>query len=210
MPKKKATARKAALKSKSKNARVKKSAAKKKAAPRSASSDQALRHQLVALLKGDQAHADFDSSIGDWPIQLAGVKVANFPHTAWMLLEHMRLAQWDLLEFSRNPKYVARKWPEEYWPTSEAPPSEKAWTASIAAFKKDLKTVEDLVTNSKTELANSLGRRADHLARDPSRRRPQLVSLRPTGHAAQEHRNLMVHRRDAECAEKIFFWILER
>jgi hypothetical protein len=152
MPKKKATARKAALKSKSKNARVKKSAAKKKAAPRSASSDQALRHQLVALLKGDQAHADFDSSIGDWPIQLAGVKVANFPHTAWMLLEHMRLAQWDLLEFSRNPKYVARKWPEEYWPTSEAPPSEKAWTASIAAFKKDLKTVEDLVTNSKTDL----------------------------------------------------------
>jgi len=152
MPKKKATARKAALKSKSKNARVKKSAAKKKAAPRSASSDQALRHQLVALLKGDQAHADFDSSIGDWPIQLAGVKVANFPHTAWMLLEHMRLAQWDLLEFSRNPKYVARKWPEEYWPTSEAPPSEKAWTASIAAFKKDLKTVEDLVTNSKTDV----------------------------------------------------------
>jgi hypothetical protein len=152
MPKKKATARKAALKSKSKNARVKKSAAKKKAAPRSASSDQALRHQLVALLKGDQAHADFDSSIGDWPIQLAGVKVANFPHTAWMLLEHMRLAQWDLLEFSRNPKYVARKWPEEYWPTSEAPPSEKAWTASIAAFKKDLKAVEDLVTNSKTDL----------------------------------------------------------
>jgi hypothetical protein len=150
--KRKNTARKAAVKSKSKNARVKKSAAKKKAAPRSASSDQALRHQLVALLKGDQAHADFDSSIGDWPIQLAGVKVANFPHTAWMLLEHMRLAQWDLLEFSRNPKYVARKWPEEYWPTSEAPPSEKAWTASIAAFKKDLKTVEDLVTNSKTDL----------------------------------------------------------
>lgn len=150
--KRKNTARKAALKSKSKNARVKKSAAKKKAAPRSASSDQALRHQLVALLKGDQAHADFDSSIGDWPIQLAGVKVANFPHTAWMLLEHMRLAQWDLLEFSRNPKYVARKWPEEYWPTSEAPPSEKAWTASIAAFKKDLKAVEDLVTNSKTDL----------------------------------------------------------
>jgi len=150
--KRKNTARKTTLKSKFKNARVKNSASKKKAAPRSASSDQALRHQLVALLKGDQAHADFDSSIGDWPIQLAGVKVANFPHTAWMLLEHMRLAQWDLLEFSRKPKYVARKWPEEYWPQSEAPSSEKAWSASIAAFKKDLKTVEALVTNSKTDL----------------------------------------------------------
>jgi hypothetical protein len=151
MHKKKTTARKAALKSKSKNPRAKKSSSKKNTAPRS-SSDQALRDQLLALLKGDQAHADLDSSIGDWPIQLAGVKVANFPHTAWMLLEHMRLAQWDLLEFSRNPKYVARKWPEEYWPTSEAPSSEKAWTASLAAFKKDLKTVEALVTNPKTDL----------------------------------------------------------
>jgi hypothetical protein len=137
MHKKKTTARKAALKSKSKNPRAKKSSSKKNTAPRSSS---------------DQAHADLDSSIGDWPIQLAGVKVANFPHTAWMLLEHMRLAQWDLLEFSRNPKYVARKWPEEYWPTSEAPSSEKAWTASLAAFKKDLKTVEALVTNPKTDL----------------------------------------------------------
>jgi hypothetical protein len=151
MPKKKTTAHKAALKSKSKNPRAKKSSSKKNTAPRS-SSDQALRDQLLALLKGDQAHADLDSSIGDWPIQLAGVKVANFPHTAWMLLEHMRLAQWDLLEFSRNPKYVARKWPEEYWPTCDAPSSEKAWTASIAAFKKDLKTVEALVTNPKTDL----------------------------------------------------------
>ncbi len=150
--KKKTPARKATLKSKSKNGAIKTSSAKKKAAPPSASSDQLLRQQLLALLKGDQAHADFDSSIGDWPIQLAGVKVANFPHTAWMLLEHMRLAQWDLLEFSRNPKYAARKWPEEYWPTSEAPPSEKAWNASIASFKKDLKTVEALVTNPKTDL----------------------------------------------------------
>ena len=150
--KKKTVARKAALKLKSQNSRAKKSSSKKKAAPRSAPSDRALRDQLLALLKGDQAHADFDSSIGDWPIQLAGVKVANFPLTAWMLLEHMRLAQWDLLEFSRNPKYAPRKWPEEYWPTSEAPPSEKAWAASIAAFKKDLKIVEALATNPRTDL----------------------------------------------------------
>jgi len=59
--------------------------------------------------------------LGRLPAQVIGVKVANFPHTAWMLLEHMRLAQWDILEFSRNAKHVSPKWPEGYWPASEAP-----------------------------------------------------------------------------------------
>jgi len=150
--KKKSSAPKRVLQSKSKNLPAKKSAAKTKGATKPTAPDRALRDQLLALLKGNQAHADFDSAIGDWPVQLAGVKVANFPHTAWMLLEHMRLAQWDLLEFCRNPKYKAQKWPDDYWPASEAPPSEQAWTASMAAFKKDLKTVESVVTNAKIDL----------------------------------------------------------
>jgi hypothetical protein len=116
------------------------------------SSDQPLREHLLSLLKEGGAHADFDSAIGDWPIQLAGVKVANFPHTAWMLLEHLRLAQWDLLEFSRDPKHVSPKWPEGYWPDSEAPPNEKAWKASIVAFKKDLRALQQLLANRKTDL----------------------------------------------------------
>ena len=90
--------------------------------------------------------------MGDWTLQLAGVKVANFPHTAWMLLEHMRLAQWDILDFSRNPKHVSPPWPEGYWPASEAPPDEKAWTASMAAFKKDLRTMERLVADRRVDL----------------------------------------------------------
>ncbi len=114
--------------------------------------DNFLREQLLYLLKGGGAHATFDAAIGDWPVQLAGVKVANFPHTAWMLLEHMRLAQWDILEFSRNSKHVSSKWPEGYWPAQEAPLNEKAWTASMAAFKKDLRTMERLVANTKVNL----------------------------------------------------------
>src|SRR5712664_1654839 len=100
--------------------------------------DKSLRDHLLYVLKGGGAHITFDDAMGDWTVQLAGVKVANFPHTAWMLLEHMRLAQWDIPECSRNPKYVSPKWPEGYRPASEAPPSEKEWKASMVAFKKDL------------------------------------------------------------------------
>jgi hypothetical protein len=129
-----------------------KSESKKKAAARPASPDQLLRDHLLYLMEGGGAHADFDAAMGDWPVQLAGVKVANFPHTAWMLLEHMRLAQWDILEFSRNSKHVSPKWPEGYWPASEAPPNEKAWKASMAAFRKDLRTMERLVANRGVDL----------------------------------------------------------
>ena len=123
-----------------------------KAATRPAYSDQLLRDHLLYLLRGGGAHASFDAATGDWPVQLAGAKVANFPHTAWMLLEHMRLAQWDILEFSRNSKHVSQKWPEGYWPASETPPDEKAWTASVARFKKDLRTMERLVSDRRVDL----------------------------------------------------------
>jgi hypothetical protein len=129
-----------------------KAQSKKKPAARPASTDQLLRDHLLYLLKGGGAHADFDDAMGDWPAQLSGVKVANFPHTAWMLLEHMRLAQWDILEFSRNRKHVSPAWPEGYWPASEAPADEKAWAASIAAFKRDLRTIQRLVADRKVDL----------------------------------------------------------
>jgi len=129
-----------------------KSKPKKTAAARPASSDQLLRDHLLFLLKDGGAHVSFADAMGDWPIQLAGAKVANFPHTAWMLLEHMRIAQWDILEFSRDPKHVSPPWPAGYWPASEAPPNEKAWTASVAAVKKDIRTMQQLVANRKIDL----------------------------------------------------------
>jgi hypothetical protein len=126
--------------------------AKKKATARAASPDQVLRDQLLYLLKGGGAHISFDDALNNWPVRLAGVKVANFPHTAWMLLEHMRLAQWDILEFSRNSKHVSPPWPEGYWPASEAPPNEAAWTASMTTFKKDLRTMERFVADPRVDL----------------------------------------------------------
>jgi hypothetical protein len=114
--------------------------------------DQSVRDHVVYLLKDGGAHINFDDATKGWPFHLAGVKVASSPHTAWMLLEHMRIAQWDIVEFSRNSKHVSPKWPEGYWPSSEAPPDEKAWLASIAAIKKDMRTMEQLVADRKSDL----------------------------------------------------------
>ncbi len=114
--------------------------------------DQALRQHLVYLLNDGGAHAKFEDVIKNFSANLRGKKLENFPHTAWMLLEHMRLAQWDILEFSRDPKHISPKFPDGYWPKTDAPPSDAAWTKSIQSFHKDLKAMEDLVSDPKTDL----------------------------------------------------------
>jgi hypothetical protein len=129
-----------------------KSVANKKTAARTTPRDQALRDHVLYLLKDGGAHIGFDDALSHWPIQSAGTKVAKFPHTAWMLLEHMRLAQRDILDFSRNSRHVSPPWPEGYWPELEAPPNEKAWIASITAFKKDLRAMEQIVSDKEVDL----------------------------------------------------------
>jgi uncharacterized damage-inducible protein DinB len=114
--------------------------------------DQVLRQHLLYLLKDGGAHAKFEDVIKNFPENHRGKKVQNFPHSAWMLLEHMRIAQWDILEFSRNGDHASPKWPEGYWPKTAAPPSAAAWTKSIQSFRQDLKAMEDLVSNPKTDL----------------------------------------------------------
>jgi hypothetical protein len=114
--------------------------------------EQSLRKHLVELLEGGSAHAKFEDVIKGLPAQLRGVKPANFPHTAWMLLEHLRLAQWDILDFSRNPKHVSPPWPSGYWPKVEAPPNAAAWNRSVQQFRRDLKAMQSLVANRKTDL----------------------------------------------------------
>jgi DinB family protein len=116
------------------------------------SPDKQLREHVVYLLNGGGAHAQFDDTVKDLPENLRGVKPNGLPHSAWMLLEHLRMAQWDILEFSRNSKYKAPKWPDDYWPSTEAPPSAAAWNRSIQQFRKDLKAMQDLVANPKTDL----------------------------------------------------------
>jgi len=128
-----------------------KSKSNKKAAARPARLDQPLRDHLLYLLKGGGAHISFDDAMRDWPVQLAGAKVANFPHTAWMLLEHMRLAQWDILEFTRNPKHVSPEFPAGYWPKTQAPPDKSAWKKSMDAFRSDLQAMIGIVNNESTD-----------------------------------------------------------
>jgi hypothetical protein len=111
-----------------------------------------LRQHLLELLTGGHAHATFEDAIKGLPPKLHGAKPANFPHSAWMILEHLRLAQWDILEFSRDEKHKSPKFPEGYWPKTEAPPTASAWTKSVEQFQSDLKAMQDLVENPKTDL----------------------------------------------------------
>ena len=114
--------------------------------------DRSLRQHLVDLLKGGNAHVKFEEIVAGIPQKLRGKKPAGFPHSPWMLLEHLRLAQWDILEFSRNKKHASPEWPEGYWPRTAAPPSSAAWAASVRNFHKDLKAMQNLVADPQTDL----------------------------------------------------------
>jgi uncharacterized damage-inducible protein DinB len=112
----------------------------------------ALRQHLLDLLRGRNAHADFDTVVADFPSRMRGVKPPGAPHTAWQLLEHMRIAQSDILEFSRDAKHKSPAWPEGYWPKTEAPPSAASWNNSLRSFRADLKAMAKLVADKKTDL----------------------------------------------------------
>ena len=107
-----------------------------------------LQEQLIKLLNFQGAHIGFDEAIRGLSPALRDKKLKNAPHTAWQLVEHLRIAQWDILEFCRNPKHTSPKWPEGYWPESAALPSDAAWKKSIAAFRHDLREMKELVKNA--------------------------------------------------------------
>jgi DinB superfamily len=112
----------------------------------------ALREHLLYLLRGGGAHLDFEAAIADLPPGLRGGKAPGVPHTPWRLLEHLRIAQWDILEFCRNPRHLSPTFPEGYWPKGDAPPDDAAWDRSVAAFRADLTAMQDLVADPKTDL----------------------------------------------------------
>ncbi|HLH09914.1 MAG TPA: DinB family protein [Terriglobales bacterium] len=111
-----------------------------------------IRRHLIDLLKGGNAHIKPEKVIPDFPERFRGTKVAKFPHTAWQLLEHLRIAQGDILEFSRNAKHESPPWPKGYWPKGAEPPDRHAWKKSSDQFFADLKAMEQLVANSSTDL----------------------------------------------------------
>ncbi|HWY70720.1 MAG TPA: DinB family protein [Terriglobales bacterium] len=107
-----------------------------------------LQQHLINLLNFEGAHVGFDEAVRGLAPKLHGKKMKAFPHTAWQLVEHMRITQWDILEFTRDAAHVSPKWPEGYWPESSAPSSEGAWKKSIAAFRHDLDEMKKLVAEA--------------------------------------------------------------
>jgi hypothetical protein len=115
-------------------------------------SDKILRDHLLQFLRGGHAHVTFDQVVKGFPVDARGAKVKRLPYTAWQVLEHMRIAQWDILEFSRDPKHVSPEWPAGYWPKTPAPPTRMAWSDSIKLFRRDLEAVEQLVADPSADL----------------------------------------------------------
>jgi len=125
---------------------------KKKSKQSTSVNDRSLRQHLIELLAGGGAHAKFEDVIKGFPVELRGKKPDGLPHSPWMLLEHLRIAQWDILEFNRNAKHVSPAWPAEYWPNTPAPPNASAWDKSIQEFRRDLKSMQSLVADPTTDL----------------------------------------------------------
>ena len=111
-----------------------------------------LRDYLRRSLSWHESHVDWIKAVSGIPEKKRGVRPKGAGHSAWELLEHMRIAQWDILEFSRDPKHVSPDWPAGYWPESPEPLNTKAWKKSLKTFARDLASMKKLVVNPKTNL----------------------------------------------------------
>jgi hypothetical protein len=118
--------------------------------------DAVLRDHLQKVLVWGDAHADWKRGLADIAAKLRGAKVPGAPYSAWELLEHVRIAQWDILEFCRNPKHASPEWPSGYWPKTSAPPSAADWEKSVNAFENDVASMVNLIGDPKTDLFTPL------------------------------------------------------
>ena len=114
--------------------------------------DAVLRKHLVTLLKSGDAHAEFEDAVRDFPEDLRGKRPEGSPHSAWELLEHMRIVQWDILEFSRDPRHESPVFPDGYWPAAAEPPGPEAWDEAVHAFLADRDALCELVADESTDL----------------------------------------------------------
>ena len=113
-----------------------------------------LREHLLELLEGKSAHIDLERVLREFPVDKINVRIENAPHTAWELVEHLRLAQWDIVEFSYNANHVSPEFPDGYWNKSEGTPAD--WKKSVEQILRDLETMRDLVRDEKTDLLAKL------------------------------------------------------
>lgn len=110
------------------------------------------RQQLARLLDWQDAHAGYDAAVKDLPHELQGVRPDGFPHSAWELIEHLRITQRDILDFCNAATYEELRWPEQYWPSSRTPPTPRAWDASVAAFRSDREALKQIALNPDLDL----------------------------------------------------------
>jgi DinB superfamily len=114
--------------------------------------DKALREHLAKVLIWGEAHADWKQALEGLDPSQRGIRPAGSPYSAWELLEHARISQQDILDFSTNPHYVQRDWPAEYWPKTVAPPDNAMWERSVKEFAKDTQAMIELIEDPRTDL----------------------------------------------------------
>ncbi len=114
--------------------------------------DGVLRDHLARLLSWEDAHVGFDKAVGDIPPHLRGVRPERLPHSAWELVEHLRITQHDILDFCRNPEYRELEWPDEYWPLAPAPAEPDAWEDSLRRYREDRQALQQLAVDSTIDL----------------------------------------------------------
>jgi len=114
--------------------------------------DEAVRKHVLYLLQGGGAHLSFDDFVNSFPPDLCNRRIDGLPYTAWQVLEHMRLAQSDILEFSRDPSHVSPEFPRGYWPNPDDLGTPELWQQSVNSFRKDLKAMEALVEDKSSNL----------------------------------------------------------
>ncbi len=124
--------------------------------PKAVNPDKQIRNHVISLLKGGNAHVTFDAAVKGLSPELRGVRPDNLPYSAWEQLEHIRIAQWDILEFSTNSNYKPLQWPKDYWPPTPEPPSTTAWNKSIKQVRDDLAAMIALIKNPKTDLYSKI------------------------------------------------------
>ena len=118
--------------------------------------DQVLRNQILQLLNGRNAHYTFDNAVADFPLEAVNERPPNVPYTPWHLVEHLRIAQWDILEFMRDPDHVSPEWPKGYWPDPQSTTNAAGWQQSLDRFRADLAAVEAMVKDDSLDITAEL------------------------------------------------------
>ncbi len=126
------------------------------------SDDRVVREQLLFLLRGGNAHMTFEGAVADFPLKYINSRPPNVTYTPWHLLEHIRIAQWDILEFIRNPDHVSPQWPKGYWPSPDQQADEAQWERTISDFRADLRSLQDMVEDPTIDLYAPIAHAKDY------------------------------------------------